>query len=125
MWYMKSRWQPRLRIEQYLMSRRFPQFRLTRTTLGGLHWRGVLRPAPGYAFLVTIVYPINYPYREPHLRIEAPPLRRGAPHVYSNGSPCIHPGNWDPETGTAASSVALLSSWLVSYVHWVRTGERF
>lgn len=125
MWYADSKWQGRMLAERQIMESRFPHFRLVRTDLGALQWVGVLRPIEDAEFVTVVQYPDRYPYSAPKLFVVDPPLRTDAPHVYHDGSVCIHKRQWDAECGTAASCVPLLASWLVAYVNWIRTGERF
>ena len=107
------------------MRQRFPQFVLRRAARGLLLWDGVIEPHPGVSFRISVEYPPTYPYQEPVLRVDDPPLRAGAPHRYIDGSICIHKHHWDPATGTAASLVPLVAAWLVAYIHWTRTGEGY
>lgn len=111
--------------EVVVMHAHFPGFQLTKGTNGSLTWVGVVTPTPEDDFLVAIVYPDNYPYQSPALWALEPPLRPGAPHLYMDGSLCIHANNWDPERGTAASCVTLAAAWLVAYEAWRQTGLRY
>jgi len=113
-------------VEAALMRERFPGFILTRGVAGQLIWRGVLQPvksAPAYEISVTV--PPKYPYQPPVSRVERPALRRGAPHLYLNGSLCVYRQSWDPMRGTVASVVPLVAAWLTAYEHWRQTGESF
>jgi len=126
MWYEENRWRNRLVVETALMRERFPGFILTRGVAGQLIWRGVLQPvksAPAYEISVTV--PPKYPYQPPVSRVERPALRRGAPHLYLNGSLCVYRQSWDPMRGTVASVVPLVAAWLTAYEHWRQTGESF
>lgn len=123
-WYQQDRWKPRLVAEQAVMRDRFPQFVLRRDQ-STLYWEGFVDPVPGHRFLVRVSYPERYPYQEPVLRVQEPPIRPGAPHLYASGAPCIHRQPWNSQTGTAASMVPLLCAWLVAYLQWERTGETF
>lgn len=125
MWYREVQWRNRLLVEQALMLERFPQFLLTRSPAALLVWRGVLVPAEGVSFEITVTMPVRYPYVAPELRAERPPLRPGAPHLYANGTLCVHKLNWDPTRGTVASVIPLAAAWLIGYLNWTRTGERF
>lgn len=125
MWYRDAKWRSRLLAEQSLMRERFPQFMLTQSPAGLLVWRGVLRPVEGVRFEISVILPARYPYEAPELRAERPPLKPGAPHVYSSGALCVHRLNWDPMRGTAVSVIPLAAAWLVGYMNWLRTGENF
>jgi hypothetical protein len=124
-WYEDPKWQQRVLIEQEIMRERFPNFRLVRTEGRALQWVGLVEPVEGTRFLITVRYPEQFPYLPPRLFVEDPPLRRGSPHRYGDGSICIHKKYWDVSRGTAASCVPLACSWLASYVLWTRTGEEF
>lgn len=107
------------------MRERFPQFRLFEDPSRGLSWEGFLEPAAGRVFRVLVACPPTYPYQAPVLRVIEPLLRRGAPHLYVDGSLCVHRQRWDPMTGTAASCVPLVAAWLVGYFGWLELGEPF
>ena len=107
------------------MRERFPGFRLVEAPDGALRWVGVLTPTPQSEFAVSLTYPADYPYREPKLRVERPALVHGAPHVYNDGSLCIHSRGWDPSRGTAVSEIPLIAAWLVAYELWRRNGVTF
>jgi ubiquitin-protein ligase len=124
-WYEDPRWRRRLLAEQELMRARFPQFVLKRGRAGELYWRGAVEPVPRAVFIVRVVYPATYPFVEPTLRVDTPPLRAGAPHVYADGSLCVHRRQWDPTRGTAPSLVPVLCGWLFMYERWRLHGEVF
>lgn len=107
------------------MRERFPGFGLHQLEDRSLAWIGELEPVAGYACVVAVSYPATYPYAEPRLDILDPPLEPDAPHRYQDGSICVHKHEWQPERGTAASMIPLLSGWWVAYVHWVKGGGRF
>ncbi len=86
---------------------------------------GILSPTGSTEYLVSVTYPAEYPYREPSLRVEYPALAAGAPHVYADGSLCMHKANWNVELATAVGEVGLIAAWLVAYEAWLRTGEKF
>ena len=107
------------------MRERFPQFVLTESTSGLLIWRGILLPVAGSPFVISVTMPARYPYSAPELRAEQPRIRAGAPHLYANGTLCVHRLNWDPMRGTVVSVIPLAAAWLVGYLNWIRTGENF
>lgn len=125
MWYRQDRWRNRLLAEQELMRSRFPNFSLLQTAGGELRWIGVLEPVPDREFVVSVRYPSTYPYAPPRFFVEEPPLRPGAPHVYSDNSLCVYKQQWNPMTGTAASCVPLVAAWLVGYLNWTENGQVF
>jgi len=125
MWYREAKWRNRLLAEQALMRERFPQFVLTRSSAALLVWRGVLVPVEEASFEISVTMPSRYPYLTPELRAERPRLQPGAPHLYANGTLCVHKLNWDPMRGTVASVIPLAAAWLVGYLNWTRTGEQF
>ncbi len=108
------------------MKGRFPRFVLRRDADDALWWEGELEPIAGVFYRVAVRYPRGYPYSAPTLWLLDPPVEAGAPHLYQDGSLCVHRrGSWLPHTGTAASAVPLLSAWLLAYSVWRVTGERF
>lgn len=123
-WYEAPTWKGRLLAEVALMRERFPHLRLV-TLAGALQWEGVIEPVPGRRFRIALVYPPRYPYAPPTLWVLTPTIQQGAPHLYADGSICVHRSEWDPMTGTAASVVPLAAAWLVAYLHWRVTGEGF
>lgn len=126
MWYQQTRWRERLAQEVAVMTERFPVFILQRGTDGTLWWDGVLEPLRDIAYRVAVKYPADYPYSGPSLWLLEPRVESGSPHVYQDGSLCVHKnGSWNPATGTAASTVPLLSAWLYMYSIWRTTGMRF
>ncbi len=125
MWYREAKWHNRLLAEQSLMHERFPQFVLTQSPSDLLVWRGVLVPVEGAPFEISVTMPARYPYGAPELRAERPRIRPGAPHLYANGTLCVHRLSWDPMRGTVVSVIPLAAAWLVGYLNWLRTGEQF
>jgi hypothetical protein len=126
MWHQQDRWKARLVAETTVMRSRFPKFALLEQR-GELMWTGPLKPIAevDLEFSVVVVYPTNYPYHPPTLWVLNPELEPGAPHTYVDGSLCVYAKNWDPERGTAASCVTLISAWLIGYLYWLQTGVRF
>jgi ubiquitin-protein ligase len=126
MWYDQERWKKRLGQEVAVMEERFPALVLRRRQDGTLWWEGIVVPIPDIMYRVAVIYPSTYPYVPPSLRLLDPQVERGAPHVYQDGSLCIHKkGSWNAATGTAASMVPLLAWWLFAYTLWRVTGEEF
>jgi len=124
-WFQQPRWKPRLIAESMLMNERFPGFLLVQSPAGQLTWLGILVPTGGNEYVVSVTYPPDYPYREPSLRVEQPAVEAGAPHLYLDGSLCLHKKDWNPDRATAVGEVSLIAGWLVAYEHWLLTGERF
>jgi len=124
MWYLQDRWKQRLAAEVKIMHTRFPYFRLEKVD-EKLAWIGTLEPQVGETFVVALEYPRNFPYSAPTLWVLEPGLQFGAPHLYADGSVCIHQTSWDTGRGTAASCVPLLAAWLLAYIVWLQTGERY
>jgi ubiquitin-protein ligase len=125
MWYSAPQWRPRVVAERMVMAERFPQFRLFIDEDGFLRWEGLLEPVPGRRFRVSVSYPRRYPYDPPKLTVDDPPLEPDAPHRYLDGSLCVHRSSWNPETVTAASTVPLVSAWLIGYLNWLESREAF
>jgi hypothetical protein len=125
MWYRRNRWRGRLLAEVAVMRSRFPGFKLWALGDGQLFWVGYLHPLASITFRVAVEYPTDFPYRAPSIWILAPELVPGTPHLYQDGSACIHSNAWDPNRGTAAATTTLAAAWLLAYVHWQRSGEAF
>jgi ubiquitin-protein ligase len=124
LWYRADRWKARLLAEITLMEERFPQFVLHLTAAGELQWVGILEPIDESFFAVSLTYPARYPYVGPVFRVESPTLAGNSPHLYRDGSLCVHK-TWDPERATAASCVPLICAWLVAFLHYQASGETF
>lgn len=124
-WFQQPQWKSRLVAESLLMSERFPGFRLVQSAGGQLKWLGILKPTGSEEYLVSVTYPPDYPYREPSLRVENPAVVAGAPHLYLDGSLCLHKRTWNANRATAVGEVPLIAGWLLAYEHWLLTGERF
>ena len=97
MWYEQDRWKDRLVVEREIMRQRFPGFVLVRYRDRNLAWHGTVEPIPGHRFEIALHYPYNYPYGEPKVRVRTPALRTGAPHVYGDGTLCVHRKGWNPD----------------------------
>lgn len=120
-WY--DRYPKRLQAEAIIMRDRFPQFVLKHDSKRRLFWEGILMTNFGTYCQVTIEYPENYPYEHPASRVVHPPIRKDSPHLYSNGTLCVYPENWDYKRCTAPAAVPLVAAWLAMYEIWLRTGK--
>lgn len=106
-----------LSVEQGLMKRSYPQFRLV--------WRapvllyiGELRTNYGTRFQVELHLPPLYPEAEPHGWVVAPPLPPDAPHRYIDGRICAHATPFVAWKTTAASMISVVAGWLFRYDRW-------
>ena len=121
-WFATERGRLRLIAESAVMSRHFPQFVLMKGRDGLLMWRGVLQTAGRTAYFVSAVVPARYPNGPPALHVLKPRLPGVCPHRFSDGSLCVYPTTWIPETGTVVQAIANAADWLRAYEGWRSTG---
>jgi hypothetical protein len=79
----------------------------------------------GRRFAVAYRYTPRYPDELPKIFVLEPLLPRTTPHVFADGSICVHPDHAPPELWTPAVSVALCQAWLFKFCHWQATGTRW
>jgi len=88
-------------------------------------WVGPLLPREGgIPYVVKIVYKLS---QTPQTWVVNPPLAefcgRPIPHLYSDGSLCLHlPVEWHPRQLVAKTIVPWVSHWLTHYEVWKATG---
>jgi hypothetical protein len=105
-----------------------PWFKLTdRRRQAEATWVGKVQPsALSSSYIVMIRARMGW---NPEVRVLSPELlvREGAkslPHVYGDGSLCLHtPGEWQPSQFIADVVVPWISSWLYFYEVWLATGS--
>lgn len=110
-----------------LLSARFPG---STVALGPnrLTWTGELQPSS-----LSRIYSVHLQYdgcHSPTVRVTAPVLEprpdASLPHVYRDGSLCLHvPGEWGRDMLIADSIVPWTAEWLFNYELWKVTGEWF
>jgi hypothetical protein len=102
----------------------FPQFECHVTRRGGLEWRGTLQPtleSPQYCARI-----LHEGDRTPRVFVDRPPIRRDAPHRYSDGSLCLYWPNewgWTPRESLAETIIPWTAFWLYYYELWLATDE--
>lgn len=89
-------------------------------------WTATLRPTPlSREYWVRLTYAPNG--RSPRVRVLPQlPSRPGEslPHVYRDGSLCLHMlGEWSPDMFIADTIVPWACEWLLHYEIWLATGE--
>ena len=98
------------------------QIRMSGTSMT---WTATLRPSPfSRDYTVRISYTRG---RFPRVEVlPRPPSRPGEPlpHVYGDGSLCLHRvGEWSPDMLIADTIVPWACEWLIHYEIWLATGE--
>lgn len=114
--------------QAYRMSLACPWFKLCdKRRQAEVTWVGDIRPsALSSSYTVRIRARLG---REPEVRVASPRLRiragaRSLPHVYGDGSLCLHTlGEWQPSQFIADLIVPWISSWLYFYEIWLATGS--
>ena len=93
---------------------------------GALVWTGELQPT-----IFSPVYRIRITHDgkgPPTVRVLSPPLKRDErgqlPHVYRNGTLCLHQEHeWSQTDSLVSSVVPWTSEWLFFYEIWKATGQ--
>ncbi len=91
-----------------------------------LTWTAELRPtALSCEYTIRLTYaPDGYPPRVEVLPELASRPGEPLPHVYADGSLCLHvPGEWSPKMFIADTIVPWACEWLLHYEIWLATGE--
>jgi hypothetical protein len=111
----------------YRMSLLHPSFRLRRKQRQvEATWVGCVQPTA-----LSDVYTVSVRHRTgwcPEVRVVSPVLRlrpdaKTLPHVYGDGSLCLHTqADWQPSLFVADFVVPWISSWLYFYEVWFATG---
>ena len=121
-WYrVKSRL---LQQEEQAMHRFYPSFSMDTTSIGDLHWQGVLTTWAGNEYEVQVRYPDAFPFRPPKAYVVSPKIQESR-HIYPDGHLCLFhkdDKSWEPKT-TAATVMSWVSLWLHCYEVWLETGD--
>lgn len=122
--------QPTLEQQLYRMHIVWPGFEVQRKRRQvEIVWVGTLSPSP-----ISEEYRVRVEYRVgwcPRVNVVSPVLRiregfGNLPHVYDDGSLCLHVlGEWQPWMLVADSTIPWISSWLYFYEVWLGTGLWF
>ncbi len=110
--------------QAFALHARFPDAKGT-LKAGRLVWTGLLQPTPlSRSYRVEISYG---PRGEPRVRVlETLATREGKslPHVYTDGTLCLHePGEWTGGIYIADTTVPWTAEWLANYEIWLATGD--
>jgi hypothetical protein len=126
-WWKRPRNAAFFQCEREVMARQFPEFVVaaSRKKPGTLAWQGVLGTNYGNQYAVEIIHKPSYPNSEPWVWVLAPKTSPLSPHLYPDGSLCLHVKSWKPFRSTAASTVVATAQWLLLHDHWRATGERW
>jgi hypothetical protein len=92
---------------------------------GRLLWTGALQPTPlSRTYRVQVAYG---PLGQPKVRVLEKLLayaERSLPHVYADGTLCLHQSNeWTTRMSIADTIVPWAAEWLAYYEIWLVTGE--
>jgi hypothetical protein len=110
--------------QAFALHARFPDAKGT-VKAGRLVWIGLLQPTPlSRSYRVEITFRAG---QSPRVRIlESLETREGRslPHVYSDGTLCLHePGDWADRMFIADSTVPWTAEWLANYEMWLATED--
>ena len=128
-----------LAIESRAMNSCFPQFKLQRCDKklrvnkwnvaqnGEFIWLGKITTHSKRSYLVSCVYPHDYPFSEIRSYILQPYIPT-TEHRFKEGNLCLydHRGNgkgFESEKTTAVTIIAWTSAWLHAYEIWQKTGK--
>ena len=114
----------RFLLERLAMAQHFPGFRYVSRPRPS--WIGRLAvPQFGRSFGVAYVYGDRYPDALPALYVLDPTLPSHTPHIYADGSICVHPDDAPMDRWTPPVSLALASAWLVKFCDWNERGAQW
>jgi len=110
--------------QAFALRARFPDVQ-GKLKAGRLVWTGSLKPTPlSRSYRVQMVFG---PRGQPQVRVlDALATREGRslPHVYSNGTLCLHePDEWMATMTIADTIVPWTAEWLAYYEIWLVTGD--
>lgn len=110
--------------QAFALHARFPDAKV-RLNATQLLWSAVLQPTPlSREYRVQISYQLR---RYPQVRVLDALATRGEaslPHVFSNGTLCLHrDGEWTSRMSIVDSTVPWASEWLAHYEVWLATGD--
>jgi len=110
-------------FQNMFLQRKFPTFTFYGKGGTGV-WQGTLKPldtAPTYH--LKIEYRIG---KRPQIWVIKPSLRKGAPHVYPDGSLCLfwyREWEWSKDQDLSQTVVPWAAMWLYYYEIWLDTGD--
>lgn len=92
---------------------------------GRLLWTGILQPTPlSRSYRVQIEC---RPHRQPRVHVLdelATRDEQSLPHIYSDGSLCLHePDEWSDAMYIVETTVPWTAEWLANYEIWLATGD--
>ena len=110
--------------QAFALRARFPDVQ-GKLKAGRLVWTGSLEPTPlSRSYCVQIVFG---PRGQPQVRVLdelATREGRSLPHIYSNGTLCLHETDeWAATMSIADTIVPWAAEWLAQYEIWLVTGE--
>lgn len=123
--YESAEGQKRLLTEQQLLRKEYPQFQLDIDEDGTPYAHGWLGPTETLQqrYHVLLTLPPGYGYGVlPQAHVLEPPLRSGAPHLYSDGSLCLDHSGAFTRRSTLVTFLAWVTLWLCLYEGWLETG---
>ena len=128
-----------------LMSKRWPQFKVSWPTKWFVSWEGVLCPL-NKRYVIRVVYclganlgPVEISPKLPQVQVLSPVLegrpedpKEPIPHHYPNLGDPVHPilclydprkGEWNPSDYIGETILPWVINWLACYEGWRATGE--
>lgn len=128
-----------LALETRAMKTSFPHFELRRAQeplrqhgwlvadKGGLFWTGSVKTHSQRSYLVTVVYPHDYPFGEIKSYVLEPYIP-ATEHRFKDGHLCLYDhdgkgGRFEGSKSTAVTIIAWTAAWLHAYEIWQHTGK--
>lgn len=123
--FLRPRGEARALQEQALLAREYPGFEMDVDDDGTPFAHGYIGPTETLRdrYHVLIVIPPGYGHGvPPSAYVLEPPIAKGAPHLFKDGSLCMDHSGAFTHKSTIVTLLAWVSVWLVLYEGWVETG---
>lgn len=117
-WYLQERFAKRLDAECAAVLAQVPSARLAVTEDDDLFWEMSVRSLGGQNYVVSVVYPPNFPFAELKAYVLQPPIS-SSPHQFSDGQLCL--GHAFGAATSAVTTAAWVAAWLSAHEVYCQT----
>lgn len=112
----------RLKTENALINKRFPQFILKRLSDGTYGFIGTLKTTKGTHYKLLVQIPSNYPNTNPNVYIVSPKVNCKV-HMFPDSRLCLNiDEDWSPDK-TVVTCIGWAAHWLHNYEVYNVTGK--